>query len=287
MGDAPNHSDEHADGAASDEDWHPDAEHEHAEEGEPWLISYADMMTLLFAFFVLMYSFAARDEKRMECLNLKVAETFGLKNDADPSETKAFAADTAAMRALQMLVATMHMESLDELAKKMQDRGKDARAAEELAAELQKDSTIAALKALLELDKKKKIVSIVIPTEALFASGSDNALPASVARLAEIGHQIAALGDVSEIEVVGYADSRGNESAGARNNWNLSLLRAASVGRTLMASGVHPSLVKVAGRGDAAPLFPEKDAKGAWIEGNLAKNRRVEIRIQRTQVDAT
>ncbi|NBW83457.1 hypothetical protein EBR21_17045 [bacterium] len=32
--------------------------HEEVEEGEPWLVSYADMMTLLFGFFVLMYSFA-------------------------------------------------------------------------------------------------------------------------------------------------------------------------------------------------------------------------------------
>jgi flagellar motor protein MotB len=58
---------------------HPN--HEEAEEGEPWLVSYADMMTLLFGFFVLMYSFAAAkvDETSDEWVKVKreVSAYFG------------------------------------------------------------------------------------------------------------------------------------------------------------------------------------------------------------------
>ncbi|MEY4066102.1 MAG: flagellar motor protein MotB [Pseudomonadota bacterium] len=52
---------------------------EHDEE--PWLVSYADMMTLLFGFFVLMYSFAAAKEgsKSLESIKKVIAEQFGGK----------------------------------------------------------------------------------------------------------------------------------------------------------------------------------------------------------------
>jgi flagellar motor protein MotB len=49
---------------------------EHAEEGEPWLVSYADMMTLLFGFFVVMYSFASKNPKSQEYLKMKLEQAF-------------------------------------------------------------------------------------------------------------------------------------------------------------------------------------------------------------------
>jgi len=54
-------------------------EEEHGEggHGEPWLVSYADMMTLLFGFFVLMYSFASANPQQREEMRKRIAESMG------------------------------------------------------------------------------------------------------------------------------------------------------------------------------------------------------------------
>ncbi|MEN9826797.1 MAG: hypothetical protein RI953_2542 [Pseudomonadota bacterium] len=61
--------------------------HEEAEEGEPWLVSYADMMTLLFGFFVLMYTFAASrlDDEGENWIRVRkeLAAFFGGEKSAD------------------------------------------------------------------------------------------------------------------------------------------------------------------------------------------------------------
>ena len=50
-----------------------------------WLVSYADMMTLLFGFFVLMYSFSKIDEKKFEIIRKDVARYFGGQVKTNPT----------------------------------------------------------------------------------------------------------------------------------------------------------------------------------------------------------
>ncbi|MGE5087319.1 MAG: flagellar motor protein MotB [Bacillota bacterium] len=56
-----------------------DADHGavHAEEGEPWLISYADLMTLLVGFFVILQSFSSVDQEKFEEAKKSVSKEFG------------------------------------------------------------------------------------------------------------------------------------------------------------------------------------------------------------------
>ncbi len=53
-----------------------------------WLVSYADMMTLLFGFFVLMYSFSRIDTKKFEVVRKDVARYFGGQVKTDPTLKK-------------------------------------------------------------------------------------------------------------------------------------------------------------------------------------------------------
>ena len=66
--------------------------HEEAEEGEPWLVSYADLMTLLFGFFVLMYTFAAAklddDAENWVKVRKELAAFFGGDKSQDKNENQ-------------------------------------------------------------------------------------------------------------------------------------------------------------------------------------------------------
>lgn len=89
------HDDQHEDHSIDDHDDHDDhgshQAHEEHEGGhdEPWLVSYADMMTLLFGFFVIMYSFANaknKDEEEWFKIKREISAYFGgdYTNPVDP-----------------------------------------------------------------------------------------------------------------------------------------------------------------------------------------------------------
>ena len=66
---------------------HPwdEIESEHGENDEGWVVSYADMVTLLFGFFVILYSFSTVDEKKYGNVTANLAQTFK-SNDIQGNE---------------------------------------------------------------------------------------------------------------------------------------------------------------------------------------------------------
>ncbi len=68
---------EHKDSHAKKVHAEPHASHPPHEEGEQWLISYADLMTLLVGFFVILLSFSSVDEEKMEELKKAITKEFG------------------------------------------------------------------------------------------------------------------------------------------------------------------------------------------------------------------
>ena len=79
---------------------------------------------------------------------------------------------------------------------------------------------------------------------------------------------------ISKINVIGHADSRGKDSY----NQSLSERRAQTVGNYLLSKGIDSSLISTSGRGESEPI-----ASNATAEGR-AQNRRVEIGLSGTQI---
>ena len=219
------------------------------EEGEPWLLSYADMVTLLMCFFILFFS---------------IDKTKGGINNPERLQKRL----ERALSLDETVAATLQSETL----KKIQDS---------LSSDLYKISR--ELKIVFALSHPDpETVSLTFlsnnffpPGDATLSKEAQQALTKVAARILEV-----AKGSSLTIEVDGHTDSdplRNNPRY--PSNWELSAARAASVARFLIAQGIPPSIVQVSGFADQRPVIPSDTA---GISGVTAKrmNRRVEIRLK-------
>jgi len=261
--------------------------HQHQEEGEPWLVSYADMMTLLFGFFVVMYAFAVANPKNEDCVRLKLMDAFR-SDKAQSGDSTDEAAQNAAMRALELLITMLNLESIEDVIQKIQESEARAREGEgEGADSRDKKEKFASddLKALMGAEELKDLVIISIPVDGLFAQGSTSLKSSATPKLREVSHTIGKLKNVQSVQVVGHTDSTTNDSKNGLESWALSVVRASEVAKFLTANTVAKKLVRVEGRGSAEPLLPEKSPDGKWIKDNMEKNRRIEILIGKDRKD--
>ena len=85
------------------------------------------------------------------------------------------------------------------------------------------------------------------------------------------------------ISVEGYTDDAPIRTAQFPSNWELSSARAASVVRSLIDLGVPAERLRAVGFGETSPKMPNRNAQGDPIPENMAKNRRVVIRLEKIE----
>jgi chemotaxis protein MotB len=269
------------------------AKAKHEEDGEAWLVSYADMMTLLFGFFVILYSFSQIDEDKLSKFGKDMAKALGGKVDKASSESEVgLSGESKEQRALQLLVAMFNLgESSDDA----------VRAIEKMAAGQTADSAMKSLEKDLKReagatpgevrrtgeDLGEPTIEIILPGTLLFPSGSEVLTAAAKKRIATVAAAINRAGRLVSVDVVGHTDSTPPRHPGRYpDNWALSATRAAAVAEVLAENGVPKALLRVTGRADAEPLFVERRADGALIRENAAKNRRVHIVVVKAKEGA-
>jgi chemotaxis protein MotB len=273
--------------------------HEASEEGdEGWLVSYADMVTLLFGFFVILYSMANLDEKKFEQMGENVAEAFkapetDVKKDKQKPETQTKEARQA--RALQMMAGMVYpSESTEQMVKKIEAAAKMTADAKEIREQL-KTKTKDFGDDLFSDKPESKFVELTLPENILFASGSDALSPEARSKLGQLGKTLSAIQGLERIEVVGHTDSSPpGKSSVFKSNFALSSARAGMVASALMAGGMKSDLLSVRGMADLEPLVTASSAVGVSVIGkkqsannNLSasgqvKNRRVQLIIRKT-----
>lgn len=118
-----------------------------------------------------------------------------------------------------------------------------------------------------------------LPSEVLFAPGSDRLTPQGVEEVRRLAATINAVrgelpGDVAWVlRVGGHTDKRPIANARFPSNWELSAMRAVTVVKTLIAAGIPPEHVVAAGFGEFQPVTTADDDEA------LARNRRIEFRL--------
>ena len=214
---------------------------------ERWLVSYSDFITLLFAFFVVMYSVSHVSQEKYKTLSETLNAAFSTQNNT-PSEPTASAQD-AEVAALEDLASAIE-EQLDSLP----------------------------VEGDIQLSANENWVELTLSSELLFASGK--AKPNNDARrvFAELADLLAPFSN--EIQVSGHTDDIPISNEDYESNWALSSARAIAIVNELAFQGVNPSRLSAAAFGEHRPVADNSTEEGR------ALNRRVVVRVASNAVDA-
>ena len=210
---------------------------------EGWMATFADMVTLLMAFFVLLYAMS----------------------DPDPGKFEDFG------EAMQEAISGEELES----------------EFEKLTENLQEIIDEQEISDKVEIELTPKGIEIQMEGKALFAGCSADILSDMEPVISSISNVITELLDNSDykgymIEVEGHTDNLPpTRCPDFETNWELSAYRATGVVEQLLSSGIQKEKIKAIAMADTAPLLPNTDKNGNSIYENQAKNRRVEIFINK------
>lgn len=246
---------------------------------ERWLISYADFITLLFAFFVVMYSTSAVNYGNFRVLSDSIVAAFtNPRASLDPIQ------DGELVRSPVDMVTTI--DSVSERPVKVpfrlsESEGADSRAAGAAgpiapAADAQLDSVAQTLEEELQdfaIQDKVRVrresdwLEIEIRDDLLFPVGSRVLLNSAVPVLAALADRLRDM--PNEINVEGFTDNQPIRNGLFPSNWELSAARATAVVRALEREGIDPVRLSATGYGEHRPV-----GDNATEEGR-AQNRRV------------
>ncbi|NHZ61006.1 flagellar motor protein MotD [Massilia genomosp. 1] len=240
-----------------------EAEHENHER---WLISYADFITLLFAFFVVMYAISVVNEGKYKVFSVSLGDAFGGKEQKTAS--------VASSDVPQLIVLP------DPLTKRRAEAMR--REKESLTKLAQKlTSTLAPLvrEGKVRVTQNSRGVSVEINASVLFDPGDATLTPESDQALRALA--VLLKDDAHAVQVEGHTDPTPIRNALFPSNWELSAVRASSVVRLFIDSGVAPERLTAVGHGANIAV-----ASNDMPEGR-ARNRRVAVTILSALPDTT
>ena len=235
------------------------------ENHERWLVSYADFITLLFAFFVVMYAISSLNEGKYRVMSDSLVAAFRASTEILEQGSGAANAGTPTPIVLPLRQASPQARiSAIPLDKKTRLRG--------LANQLNR--TLSSLVAQGQVKITEGAFGIVIDINAsvLFPSGEAR-LNMDAVRALDAVSQVLAQVDYP-IAVEGHTDSAPIRTEQFPSNWELSAARAASVVRLFVETGIDPRRLTAVGYADQRPK-----ADNATAEGRQ-RNRRVSISIE-------
>ncbi len=240
-----------------------------------WIVTFADLATLLLTFFILLLSFAEMDLEKYRAMANSMAVALGSSNvlaeDIGGSPITLVESDTVSLPEPVAQPADAP-EFIDERSADTAPTAVPAGVVElasRLISELEPEVASEALSVRYDTEK----VIIRFAEDATFRSGEAAIKPDMIPIIERVVDVLAQCS--GDVLVAGYTDDRPVVSGRYRSNWDLSAARAVSVVHELVMSRQVPAeRVTAAGRAETNPLVPNDSPE------NRARNRRVEIAIR-------
>jgi chemotaxis protein MotB len=215
----------------------------HRVSRDRWLVSYADFVTLLFAFFATLYAASAVDARRMTAMADALQSALGRAPAA--REVVPSTAMLEAQKAEQQNAEIERIVSRD------------------LASELSSE------RVTLFVDARG--VTVSIPEAGTFGVGRDELSPAARTLIGRVGRTLERFPNAVRVE--GHTDDVPIHNVRFASNWDLSAARASRVVELLIRQGMAAGRFSVTGYGEFRPRTPNDSA------GSRASNRRVDLVI--------
>jgi chemotaxis protein MotB len=240
---------------------------------ERWLISYADFITLLFAFFVVLYAFAKADQKRQTEVSQAIDTAFqslGLFGNASSNSSKTPSSSASEQSRMAMnivmgedvLAPAQVKDDLNRMKRDLEQRLSNQVAQHTVAIKMGKDGLVISLR-----------------EAGFFDSGSAMPRKESMGAMQQIASELAQT--PYDLRVEGHTDNVPIHTSEFASNWELSSARATNTARLLLAlHAVTPDRLSAAGYAEFHPVDTNDSAEGR------ARNRRVDLVIlPRTKVN--
>ncbi len=234
---------------------------------ERWMVSYADFITLLFAFFVVMYGISSVNEGKYKVFSVAVNQAFGAYGKAGEGS------------GIQLTEQEMYFKSLVDRrnARLAEQQRKQNERMQNLAKTLNQTMAPFVKSGQMNVSQTGRGVELEINASALFNQGEADIQPAARKTLADAATVLA--GNEFDIEVVGHTDNLPISTSKFPSNWELSSARASSVVRLFIDQGIASKRLKAVGEADNFPVVPNDTPEGR------ARNRRVTVTILAPQIE--
>lgn len=247
---------------------------EHADES--WLIPYADIMTLLLALFIVLYSMSAVDAQKFQemsqAFNMAFSGSTGVLDQTSVIHTgpdngkkdkdKANMGNLDKKDRENMAAMKQEEENMEKIKKQLDKYIKDNKLTDQLNTNLNQSQLL-----------------ITISDTALFSSGSATVKPESRSLAVALSDMLVQFPGY-EVIITGHTDNQPISNSEFESNWELSSTRASKFMKILLQNPkLDPKMFSVIGQGEYRPIASNDTSVGR------AKNRRVEISIMRKFVD--
>lgn len=227
------------------------------ENHDRWLISYADFITLLFAFFVVMYAISSVNESKYQMFSASLTSAFGkqiVKSEAIVPTSEQDLLLKSLVDRRNAKLAEQQQEAMQDIAKKIN----------QVMNALVKNGQVSVM-------QTNRGVAVEINASALFNQGDAVLQGGAINTLAEVAKVLEQV-DLA-IEVEGHTDDIPINTQQFPSNWELSSARASSVVRLFIGHGLMSRHLKAIGSAANYPVTSNDTAEGR------ARNRRITVTI--------
>lgn len=268
----------------------------------PWMGTFADLMSLLMCFFVLLLSFSEMDAMKFKRLAGSMAQAFGVQNKLNvtdvPKGTSIIAQEFSPaipeptpineiwQKTQDLTQSSLDFECAEQFDVEQGEENKEAgikarikQKLEELISQTEQDAVELAaalhdqiVNGEIEIETRGRQIILRIREKGSFKTGSAELNDDYYDVLDEIREVLRV--KPGKINVEGHTDDIPINTSRFRSNWELSSARAVSVAHVLMQGDMNPRRFEVSGHADNVPLVPNDS------RDNRARNRRVEVVVQ-------